>query len=116
MADSSESGGCFGSLASEPNNRSYRNEPEFSLSSWQCTSIACGKVVTAQPRAIINLAKPSVYLGVLGALQSHAFPQLHSLLSFMGQFLPLFLQPAGLSAAKETVHIIATRIEKRILL
>ncbi|PYK90522.1 MAG: hypothetical protein DME40_08210 [Verrucomicrobia bacterium] len=51
----------------------------------------------------------------LGALQSHAFPQLHSLLSFMGQFLPLFLQPAGLSAANETVHIIATRIESRIL-
>jgi hypothetical protein len=48
-------------------------------------------------------------------LQSHAFPQLHSLLSFMGQFLPLFLQLAGLSAAKETVHIIATRIVKRIL-
>ena len=54
------------------------------------------------------------YFGVLGALQSHAFPQLHSLLSFMGQFLPLFLQLAGLSAAKETVHIIATRIENRI--
>ncbi len=70
----------------------------------------------APPRVIVDLAKPSVYLGVLGALQSHAFPQLHSLLSFMGQFLPLFLQLAGLSAAKETVHIIATRIEKRILL
>jgi len=70
----------------------------------------------ARPRVIVDLAKPSVYLGVLGALQSHAFPQLHSLLSFIGQFLPLFLQLAGLSAAKETVHIIATRIEKRILL
>ena len=70
----------------------------------------------APPRVIVDLAKPSVYLGVLGALQSHAFPQLHSLLSFMGQFLPLFLQLAGLSAAKETVHIIATKIEKRILL
>jgi hypothetical protein len=70
----------------------------------------------APPRVIVDLAKPSVYLGVLGALQSHAFPQLHSLLSFIGQFLPLFLQLAGLSAAKETVHIIATRIEKRILL
>jgi hypothetical protein len=69
----------------------------------------------APPRVIVDLAKPSVYLGVLGALQSHAFPQLHSLLSFIGQFLPLFLQLAGLSAAKETVHIIATRIEKRIL-
>ena len=65
-------------------------------------------------RAIVNLAKRSIYLGVLGALQSHAFPQLHSLLSFIGQFLPLFLQPAGLSAAKETVHIVATRIENRI--
>jgi hypothetical protein len=70
--------------------------------------------VTAQPRAIVNLAKRSIYLGVLGALQSHAFPQLHSLLSFIGQFLPLFLQPAGLSAAKETVHIAATRMENRI--
>ena len=70
----------------------------------------------APPRVIVDLAKPSVYLGVLGALQSHAFPQLHSLLSFIGQFLPLFLQLAGLSAAKETVHIIATKIEKRILL
>jgi hypothetical protein len=69
----------------------------------------------APPRVIVDLAKPSVYLGVLGALQSHAFPQLHSLLSFIGQFLPLFLQPAGLSAAKETVHIVATRIENRIL-
>jgi len=70
----------------------------------------------APPRVIVDLAKPSVYLGVLGALQSHAFPQLHSLLSFIGQFLPLFLQLAGLSAAKETVHIISTRIEKKILL
>ena len=70
----------------------------------------------APPRVIVDLAKRSAYLGVLGALQSHAFPQLHSLLSFIGQFLPLFLQLAGLSAAKETVHIIATRIEKRILL
>ena len=68
----------------------------------------------APPRVIVDLAKPSVYLGVLGALQSHAFPQLHSLLSFIGQFLPLFLQPAGLSAAKEIVHIVATRIENRI--
>jgi hypothetical protein len=53
-------------------------------------------------------------LGLLGALQSHAFPQLHSLLSFIGQFLPLFLQSAGVSAAKETVHIAATRMENRI--
>ncbi len=116
MADSSESGGCFGSLASEPNNRSYRNESEFGVSYCECAAAACGKAVMAPPRVIVDLAKRSVYLGVLGALQSHAFPQLHSLLSFMGQFLPLFLQLAGLSAAKETVHIIATRIEKRILL
>jgi hypothetical protein len=54
-------------------------------------------------------------LGLLGALQSHDFPQVHSLLSFIGQFLPLFLQPAGLSTAKEAVHIIAIRIENRIL-
>ena len=32
----------------------------------------------------------------------------------MGQFLPLFLQPANLSAAKETVHIAATKMENRI--
>jgi len=72
--------------------------------------------VTAQPRAIVNPAKRSIYLGLLGALQSHDFPQVHSLLSFIGQFLPLFLQPAGLSAANETVHMAATRIENRILL
>jgi hypothetical protein len=70
----------------------------------------------AWPRVIVGLVKPSVYLGVLGALQSHAFPQLHSLLSFMGQFLPLFLQPAGWSVANATVHIIEIRIENRILL
>jgi hypothetical protein len=69
----------------------------------------------AQSRLIVDLCEALSYLGVLGALQSPAFPQLHSLLSFIGQFLPLFLQPAGLSAANETVHIIATRIESRIL-
>jgi len=53
------------------------------------------------------------YLGLLGALQSQAFPQLHSLLSFIGQFLPLFLQPAGLSAAKVVEQSAATRIENR---
>jgi hypothetical protein len=45
--------------------------------------------------------------------QSQLFPQLHSLLSFMGQFLPVFLQ-FGLSAAKESVQTAATRIENRI--
>jgi len=46
--------------------------------------------------------------------QSQLFPQLHSLLSFMGQFLPVFLQ-VGLSAAKDIVQIAATRIENKIL-
>jgi hypothetical protein len=39
-------------------------------------------------------------------------PQLHSLLSFIGQFLPLFLQ-LSFSAAKEVVQIIAARTENR---
>jgi len=46
-------------------------------------------------------------------LQSQAFPQVHSLLSFIGQFLPVFLQ-FGLSAANVTVQIAAVRIENRI--
>jgi hypothetical protein len=46
--------------------------------------------------------------------QSQFFPQLHSLLSFMGQFLPVFLQ-FGLSAAKVAVQTAAARIENRIL-
>ena len=46
-------------------------------------------------------------------LQSQLFPQLHSLLSFMGQFLPLFLQ-LGLSAARAAVQTTAARIENRI--
>ena len=45
--------------------------------------------------------------------QSQLFPQLHSLLSFTGQFLPVFLQ-FGLSAANVTVQIAAARIENRI--
>jgi hypothetical protein len=45
--------------------------------------------------------------------QPQLFPQLHSLLSFMGQFFPDLLQ-FGLSAAKDTVQTAATRIEKRI--
>jgi hypothetical protein len=47
--------------------------------------------------------------------QSQLFPQLHSLLSFMGQFLPVLLQ-FGLSAAKDTVQTAATRIENRIFM
>ena len=45
--------------------------------------------------------------------QLQLFPQLHSLLSFMGQFLPVFLQ-FGLSAANEIVQTDATRIENSI--
>jgi hypothetical protein len=37
---------------------------------------------------------------------------LHSLPSFMGQFLPVFVQ-FGLSAAKEIVHMATTRVENR---
>jgi len=60
------------------------------------------------PIADLTIQKrDSAYLGLLGALQSHAFPQVHSLLSFIGQFLPLFLQPAGLSAAKVVVQMTA---------
>jgi hypothetical protein len=47
-------------------------------------------------------------------LQSQLFPQLHSLLSFIGQFLPLVLQ-FGLFAAKETVQTAAIRIANKIL-
>jgi len=46
--------------------------------------------------------------------QSQLFPQLHSLLSFMGQFFPVFLQ-LGLSAANAVVQINAARIENRLL-
>jgi hypothetical protein len=46
--------------------------------------------------------------------QSQLFPQLHSLLSFIGQFLPVFLQ-LGLSAAIARVQIMAARNENRIL-
>ena len=45
--------------------------------------------------------------------QSQLFPQLHSLLSFIGQFLPVFLQ-VGLSAANAVVQITAARNENRI--
>jgi hypothetical protein len=47
--------------------------------------------------------------------QSQLFPQLHSLLLFIGQFLPVFLQ-FGFSAAKADVQIIAARIDIRILM
>ena len=57
-------------------------------------------------------------LGSRQALQSqqlHFFPQLQALLSFIGQFLPLFLQLCGVgSAANALVQIAAARIENRI--
>src|ERR1700730_11218096 len=46
-------------------------------------------------------------------LQPQSLPQLHALPLFIGQFLPVSLQ-FGLSAAKETVHIAATKIESNI--
>jgi hypothetical protein len=45
--------------------------------------------------------------------QSQLLPQLHSLPSFIGQFLPVFLQ-LGFSAANADVQIIAARIDIRI--
>jgi hypothetical protein len=47
-------------------------------------------------------------------LQPQSLPQLHSFLSFIGQFLPLFLQ-LTFSVAKEVVQIIAARIDIRIV-
>jgi hypothetical protein len=80
-----------------------------------------GRLADAEPPVLRSVSgidgsetKRSTYLGLLGALQPHALPQVHSLLSFIGQFLPLFLQPAGLSAANDTVHIAATKTENRI--
>ena len=49
------------------------------------------------------------------APQSQLLPQLHSLPSFMGQFLPVFLQ-FGFSAAKAEVQIIAAKIDIRTLI
>jgi hypothetical protein len=42
-------------------------------------------------------------------------PQLHSFLSFIGQFLPVFLQLC-FSAAKEVVQIMAVMIDMRIFM
>jgi len=50
----------------------------------------------------------------LSYLQSQSLPQLHSFLSFIGQFLPVFLQLC-FSAAKEVVQIMAARIDIRIV-
>jgi hypothetical protein len=48
-------------------------------------------------------------------LQPQSLPQLHSFLSFIGQFLPLFLQ-LTFSAAKPVVQIMAARIDIRIVM
>ena len=45
--------------------------------------------------------------------QPQSLPQLHALPLFIGQFLPVSLQ-FGLSAANETVHSAAARIENNI--
>jgi hypothetical protein len=45
--------------------------------------------------------------------QPQSLPQLHSFLSFIGQFLPVFLQLA-FSAAKVVVHITAIKIDNKI--
>jgi len=68
-----------------------------------------------ESRAIVNLAKRSIYLGLLG-LAIARLPASALLVIVHRAVLTALLQPAGLSAAKETVHIIATRIENRILL
>jgi hypothetical protein len=47
-------------------------------------------------------------------LQPQSLPQLHSFLSFIGQFLPVFLQLC-FSAAKLVVQIIVARIDIRIV-
>jgi len=46
--------------------------------------------------------------------QPQSLPQLHFLLSFIGQFLPVFLQ-LSFSTAKVLVQIIAARIDIRIV-
>jgi hypothetical protein len=48
-------------------------------------------------------------------LQPQSLPQLHSFLSFIGQFLPLFLQ-LTFSPAKPVVQIIAAKIDIRIFI
>jgi len=71
---------------------------------------------TPRPERIILRRWSILDLGAIGSCylpQSQLFPQLHSLLSFMGQFFPVFLQ-LGLSAANVTVQIAAVRTENRI--
>jgi hypothetical protein len=45
--------------------------------------------------------------------QPQSLPQLHSFLSFIGQFFPVFLQ-LTFSAAKVVVHITAITIDNKI--
>jgi hypothetical protein len=47
--------------------------------------------------------------------QVHSLPQLHSLLSFIGQFLPVFLQ-LGLSAANDTAHNAAIKVKTMVFM
>jgi hypothetical protein len=59
---------------------------------------------------MMHLARPITFPTIQ---QSQLFPQLHALLSFIGQFLPVFLQ-FGLSAANAAVQITAATIENTI--
>jgi len=65
--------------------------------------------VGATTRGGVANAATSTYL------QPQSLPQLHSFLSFIGQFLPVFFQLA-LSAAKVVVQSSATRIDIRIFI
>jgi hypothetical protein len=69
-----------------------------------------GRAEASNPGEELQRAADSVHLP-----QSQLFPQLHSLLSFMGQFLPVFLQ-FGLSAANAAVQITAAKTENRIFM
>jgi len=60
----------------------------------------------------VSLAQSSAHFF---APQSQSLPQLHSLLLFIGQFLPVFLQLC-FSAAKAPVQTMAARIDIRILI
>jgi hypothetical protein len=70
-----------------------------------------------RPEIIVPWRLPTYDSGAIDCCyfpQSQLFPQLHSLLSFKGQFLPVLAQ-FGLSAARDIVQIAATRIENMIL-
>ena len=90
-------------------------------SKWIRNPLPSGGLSTAslRPHWQIGISDPNrlgterqqIARSYLSQLQS--LPQLHSFLSFIGQFLPVFLQ-LGLSAAKVTLQITAIRSEKRI--